>query len=127
MKNGQRLMSVLLSAALFFGLSLPSLVVLHFQLNRTEIIRTCCVERFKPIGQNCCKGMCHLKKELNKAAENGGKGPATPKTEEIGIVSLPPQAALRFHPVPHDRWFPERELRTSAGYASALEHVPWAG
>lgn len=120
-------MSATLVLALLFGLLLPSAILLHFQVNRTEITRTRCVERFKPIEKNCCKGSCHLRKELKKAAPEGSKDPSAPRIETLELVALPPSKAVALVPRVAELRFPEVRVALHRGHRDAVDHVPWLG
>jgi len=120
-----RSFGVVLVLAMLFGIALPTAVLVNFTLNRAEITLTKCVERFKPIEKNSCKGSCHLKKEMKKAAGEEGDAPAAPRLETVEIIALPPterteafaQATVASYPL----------LRESVllGHRASVDHVPW--
>ncbi len=61
-------------------------VVLHFQLNQSEIAKTLCVR--KELKGNTCQGKCHLKKELNKLDSNEKKqGSSKKMTVDFTYIS----------------------------------------
>lgn len=125
--RGERLGAAFLVAALLFGLALPSLVLLMFRLNQAEIVRTQCVERFKPAKENCCQGSCQLKKKLDRAAGEQDNAPMTPRTEAFEMLALSPMAGA-IHALPGDpRIFPGLREGTVRGHHPAVEHVPWVG
>lgn len=56
-----RFASILLIA--FFSQSLIQLFhIVHFEINKTEIIKTSCVQ--KDAVKNCCQGSCHINAKL---------------------------------------------------------------
>ncbi|MCB9182973.1 MAG: hypothetical protein H6591_03570 [Flavobacteriales bacterium] len=120
-------MSLSLILAFLFGLLLPSAILLHFQVNRAEIARTRCVERFKPMEKNCCKGSCHLRKELKKAAPEGSKDPSAPRIETLELVALPPCKTIALVPRVAEMRFPPVRAALHSGHRDAVDHVPWLG
>lgn len=124
----KRCASVVLGLSLLFGTFLPSLVLLDFQWNRAEIIRDKCVQRSLPEEKNCCKGSCHLKKELEKverSTEGEQHGPRIEVRAEPAIVlSL---TAFKIVFTAAERTFEqEGRVNASIGYPSITEPVPWA-
>ncbi len=106
---------------------LPSWVLLDFHLHRAEIIRTKCVERAKPIEKNCCKGSCHLKKELKKASGEQEKAPTEPRFERTEVNALSPvQTRMALLPT-EARNFPLLIARERKGHTLSVDHVPWLG
>lgn len=122
-----RVASVLLGCTLLFGAFLPSLVVLQFQLNREEIIRTRCVQRALPEESNCCKGSCHLKKELKRVERSTEGEQQGPRIE----VRVEPAIALANHfndivfLVAERSFAHEDRVSTDVGYPSITDPVPW--
>lgn len=55
------------------------IIYANFELNRDYIAKNLCVKKDEP--NNCCKGSCHLKKELDKE-EKKEQSPANPIKEK---------------------------------------------
>lgn len=120
-------MSLLLVSVVIFGISLPSAILLHFQLNRAEITRTRCVERFKPVEKNCCKGSCHLKKELRKASSEPGNDQRAPGVESLELIALLPKESAAPVAPSSMRRYPEKRGAECHGFRANVDHVPWNG
>lgn len=120
-------LGITLVLALLFGLFLPSLVVLEFHMNRAEIIRTKCVQRALPEERNCCKGSCHLKKELKKVEASTEDEPQAPRIESVELLAtLPSVCAIGIRPV-MERTYPGVIAQASSGHCPAVDHIPWLG
>jgi len=50
---------------------MPVVPVIHYLLNKDYIAKNLCVNRDKP--KSCCKGKCHMIKQLQKANQNPEK------------------------------------------------------
>jgi len=109
------------------GLFLPSLVLLHFHMKRAEIIVTKCVERFKPVEQNCCKGSCHLKKQLEQADTDTNESSVPPRIETTALVAVVPVAVVPVVAGAAHLYHPAVIPGLPEGHRSVLEHVPWQG
>jgi hypothetical protein len=123
-----RVASVVLGCALLFGAFLPSLVVLQFQLNREEIIRTRCVQRFRPMEQNSCKGRCHLQKQLQEQEATREKDPNAPPRIELRTdpaIALQDRALTFEIPVVDLSFAGGTGSGACAGYVLTAEPVPW--
>ena len=110
-----------------FGLFLPTMVLLHFHVKRAEIIATKCVERYKPVEQNCCKGSCHLKKQLEQADPVRNEPSAPPRIETTPLVAVVPEAMASVVANPEQRYHPAVIPGLPEGHRPVLEHVPWQG
>ncbi len=121
----KRFATVVRGFALLFGTFLPSLVVVQFQLNRAEIIRTKCVQRDRPIERNCCKGKCHLKKELKKA-EGSTKGDRqAPRFEPLELIAAMPVEHRVQVRVVSAFAYPRVAMHDISGHRAPPDHVPW--
>lgn len=104
----------------------PAIVFVNFFLQRDSIIKELCVERAKPLEQNCCKGSCHLKKELKKAGGEQDPSPNTPpRTRTVEIIALLPEPVPTTCPGCNIMDFPTGTHRQLTGYRATLDHVPW--
>lgn len=54
-------------------LILPALPVIHYLINKDYIAKNLCVNKDKP--RSCCKGKCHMVKQLQKTNQNSDKEP----------------------------------------------------
>jgi hypothetical protein len=70
--------SCLLILVMSLPLMLTAFVMVRFELERDRIIQEECVQRFKPVEQNCCKGQCHLEKQLRVTEDARADVPAPP-------------------------------------------------
>lgn len=120
-----RCMGVLLGAALLFGTFLPSLVLLDFELHRSEIIRTKCVQRDRPMEQNCCQGKCHLNKELKKASGASGNERPAPRIQTEELLALAPGTVHVLVRTATTRVFAVQGSAMAPGHRPAVDHVPW--
>ena len=78
---------VLLAFALQLGSRIY--VMVNYQINKEYIAENLCEKKDEP--ESCCKGSCHLAKELVKVEENENQGPINnennkkEKTEELPL------------------------------------------
>ena len=67
--------SVIISGILFLVMAayivIPVVPVIDYLFNKDYIAKNLCVNRDKP--KSCCKGKCHMVKQLQKATENPEK------------------------------------------------------
>jgi hypothetical protein len=54
-------------------LVIPVMPVIHYLINKDYIAQNLCVNKDKP--RSCCKGKCHMVKQLQKANPNSEKDP----------------------------------------------------
>lgn len=123
----RRLLAYLLIIATSLPLLLTAFVLVRFQVERDRIIQERCVERFKPIEQNCCKGSCHLEKQL-KEQEGLEQGvPVAPRLElrvEPAVVGEPGDFDMVLAAA--ERLFGGETVVTArAGHPSIADPVPW--
>ncbi len=59
-----RLISWVLLSFIVVYISIPVIPVIDYLLNRDYIAKNLCINKDKP--KSCCKGKCHLVKQLNK-------------------------------------------------------------
>lgn len=72
---------VLLSFIVIY-LLIPAIPVIDYLLNRDYIAKNLCVNKDKP--KSCCKGKCHLVKQLNKTNNpNGNDKKELPKRLQL--------------------------------------------
>lgn len=123
----RRTLAVLLVLAITLPMVITACVLIRFHMDRDRIIREVCVQRARPIEQNCCKGMCHLRKQL-KEQDGEERGPRSlPRIElreepaitddTVDQVPVLPACARTFGP--------EAAFGFAAGYRSITEPVPW--
>jgi len=69
--------SVTISGILFIVMTayliLPALPVIDYLVNKDYIAKNLCVNKDKP--KSCCKGKCHMVKQLQKTNQNSEKDP----------------------------------------------------
>ncbi len=105
----------------------PAAVVTSFLLQRERITKEFCVQRFKPVEQNCCKGSCHLREQLNEPASPEQAPGTSPRME----VRVEPAIIVGLRPVTFELAAVTRAFAPSArwcvrvGYPSISEPVPW--
>jgi len=67
--------SVIISGILFIVMvayiAIPAVPVIDYLINKNYIAKNLCVNRNKP--KSCCKGKCHMVKQLQKANQNPEK------------------------------------------------------
>jgi len=68
MKNG--IISTILLLVLSAYLIIPVLPVIDYLINKDYIAKNLCVNKDKP--KSCCKGKCHMVKQLQKTNPNSG-------------------------------------------------------
>ena len=68
MKNG--IISGILLLVLSAYLIIPVLPVIDYLINKDYIAKNLCVNKDKP--KSCCKGKCHMVKQLQKTNPNSG-------------------------------------------------------
>jgi hypothetical protein len=123
----KRCAGAVIAGAVVWAIVLPSLVLLNFHLHRAEIVRNKCVERYKPVEQNTCKGACHLKKQLARAADPVQKERPAPRVEPLQIEALPPNDLRVGASSPFERAYPAVTGALRKGHPVAPDHVPWMG
>jgi len=96
-----KIISIIICSCVFFGLSLNSIITLEFWCDYDYIISEVCLE--KDVVDSCCKGSCHLTKELSKA-ENSDS------SKEISTV----------HTTPLLNWFKTEVTNVVNSTASSL-------
>jgi hypothetical protein len=97
MKTG--IISGTLLLVLLAYLVLPVIPIVDYLINKDYIAKNLCVNRDKP--KSCCKGKCHLVKQLKKTSSNTenenkdrGKRPQHKELDEF-IVKNPCQSILQ--------------------------------
>ena len=60
-----------------------AVIVLNFEINRDYISKNLCVKKDEV--RNCCKGKCHLKKEIEKDEKNNPTLPANNLKEKVEV------------------------------------------
>jgi hypothetical protein len=112
-----------------YGLMLiaPDVVLIHFHLDRAEIIRTLCVERSKPLEKNCCKGSCQLTKRLDAASADTNGGEAPPRVELVEVIAIVDGPAISFVPAVSWRTYPPVVACPEPGVRALPDPVPWVG
>ncbi len=123
----RRALAVLLITAMAMPMGLTAYVLVQFQLERDRIIKEVCVQRDRPLERNCCKGMCHLRKQL-KAQEGEEHGPRSlPRIElreepAVPVADRTVPLALRAS----ERSFgPRPDPVFTPGFTRVAEPVPW--
>lgn len=66
-----RIISWTLLSFIVMYIAIPAIPVIDYLLNRDYIAKNLCVNKDKP--KSCCKGKCHLVKQLNKTNPDKGK------------------------------------------------------
>jgi len=105
----------------------PAAVVTVFLVQRDRIIKESCVERFKPVEQNCCKGSCHVRKQL-KEQEGPQETPGSPSRIELRVEPAVVAAIGSGHlhiPSAAVCFGPAQDGSVLAGHAPVTEPVPW--
>lgn len=123
--SANRLGTVLLGLYALF-IAAPAMVLLQFHLGRTEIIRTLCVERFKPVEENRCKGSCQLAKRLEAAGADSEEQGSAPQLRIVELLALPTNGPILAGPGSSPRRFPGTESWLEAGVRAMPEPVPWS-
>lgn len=59
-----RIISWILLSFIVVYISIPAVPVIEYLINRDYIAKNLCINKDKP--KSCCKGKCHLVKQLNK-------------------------------------------------------------
>lgn len=82
----KQLVSLTLISVFLLQIFSRTIIILIFEINRDYIAKNLCVKKDEP--NNCCKGKCHLKKELDKE-EKQEQSPINPikEKEEIQFYS----------------------------------------
>ncbi len=122
----RRALASLLIAVISLPLIMTVFVFVHFHLDRERIIKEVCVERFKPVEENCCKGSCHLEKQL-KEPEGQEQGPKAPPRFEVRVepAIIVGQHSCDLFLLATDRVFAiDRRAVVSVGYPAIDEPVP---
>jgi len=57
-------LNIFLALVFLYQTLVTSVIYLSFEINRAEIAKTLCEKKDEP--GNCCKGSCHLKKQLQE-------------------------------------------------------------
>jgi hypothetical protein len=67
------LISFLLVCVMAMYFITPAIPVIHYLINKDYIAKNLCINKDKP--KSCCKGKCHLVKQLQKTNKNQGTDP----------------------------------------------------
>ena len=117
----------LLIAVMSLPLVMTAVVMVRFQWERERIINEVCVQRDRPVEQNCCKGSCHLKKELEEQ-EGPERSPQAPHRIELRAepaILLQPGVVVPDRSVMERSYGHEMEALVLNGHRSIDEPVPW--
>lgn len=94
----QHLLAYLLTALLLLQTLGPELLVVNYELNKTQITAQYCVNKARPLLH--CNGQCHLAKQLRKTEGTNKKAPVTFAKGKFDVL---PAATLLAFCVPR-RW-----------------------
>lgn len=117
--------SAALLALYGFMIAAPALVLLQFHADRSEIIRTLCVERSKPVEMNGCKGSCQLSKRLEAARTDGDGQEAPPRVELVEVLAVLNGRPVAFAIDRSHRGFPITRSELADGVRALPDPVPW--
>lgn len=73
------------------------MVLINFQINKEYITKNLCVQ--KEVEDNCCKGSCQLKKQLDEEAKKE-QSPAS-NIKDVNEFQIFCQNNFNFHFIPH--------------------------
>lgn len=73
------------------------MILVNFQINKEYISKNLCVQ--KDVEDNCCKGSCHLKKQLDEE-EKKEQSPAS-SLKDLKEFQIFCQNNFTFHFIPH--------------------------
>ena len=76
--------TILLALLIFLQPLSKIWIFVSFKINQDTIAKTLCVK--KEIKGNTCQGMCHLKKQLDKADEEEQKQTPTSSKEKVEVL-----------------------------------------
>ena len=120
-----RLFGALLVVVVGIMLSMPTAVLVRFQLRRAYVERELCVQREVMADMRTCHGECHLSKQLKALEHESEQGfPAERFQERFEPLAgdVPDQVILPTNLV--ECRFPESEDDLLSGHSGEMETVP---
>ena len=122
-----RVLASLLIAAASLPFLMTAFVLVRFHVERERIIKEVCAQRSRPVEQNCCKGSCHLEKQLK---DREGQKQSVPLPLRLELREEPAVAmnAREFRMVlaAAERLFGGDPVATArSGHPSIADPVPW--
>ncbi len=101
--------SVIISGILLIVMAayliLPALPVIDYLINKDYIAKNLCINKDKP--KSCCKGKCHMVKQLQKTNQNSEKDPKNTgnriqiKALDEYILDIPSHNYLAINSIKH--------------------------